>query len=66
IGTGGDGAAYQDFFGTGSPLTSDVAFGLTGTVTAVPEPSSLALGGLGVALAAGWKLRKRRRAAAAG
>jgi hypothetical protein len=49
-GTGGDGAAYQVFFGSGAPLPTDLAFTLTSTV---PEPTAWALmligfGGLGL------------------
>jgi PEP-CTERM motif len=38
-GTGGDGASYQDFFGTLTPILVDEAF----TLQNVPEPASLAL-----------------------
>ncbi len=41
-----------------------MAFGLTGTPAAAPEPSSLALGGLGLVLGAGYRWRRRRLAAA--
>jgi len=48
-GTGGDGVSYQDFFGTRSPVSADMAFTLNGSVAA-PEPSSVLL--LATALAA--------------
>jgi hypothetical protein len=40
--TGGDNAAYQNYFGTGSPLNKDLAFSLVSTPD-TPEPGSLAL-----------------------
>ncbi|MBA2919554.1 PEPxxWA-CTERM sorting domain-containing protein [Sphingomonas sp. MAH-20] len=57
-GSNGDGVAYQDFFGSRSRLTADLAFTLTGNA-AVPEPATwaLMLGGFGLAGAA---LRRRR------
>jgi len=62
-GTGGDGAAYQTFFGTGAPIGSDLAFQLNGS--AVPEPISLVVfGGLLVG-GAGIALRRRMTKAAA-
>lgn len=45
-GTGGNGVATQDFFGTRSSLPFDLAFSLTGTPTTVPEPMSVLLVGL--------------------
>jgi len=43
-GTGGDGAAYQCFFGTCGPISNDLSFALFGnSVTATPEPSSMLL-----------------------
>jgi hypothetical protein len=42
-GTGGDGIAYQDFFGTRSQLSTDMAFSLVGNTTATPEPGSMLL-----------------------
>lgn len=52
-GTGGNGAGFQDFFGTRSRVP-DMAFSLTGKPADLPEPASmllvgLALTGLGVA-----------------
>lgn len=40
-GTGGDGTSWQVFFGSGSPLSTDMAFDLTSK--AVPEPASVML-----------------------
>jgi len=58
-GTGGDGFAFQDFFATRSRLPNvDFAYALTGT--AVPEPASLGLVGLGI-LALTACLRRRSR-----
>lgn len=53
-GTGGNGVAFQDFFGSRSRLPLDLAFSLTGKPADLPEPASLllvglALTGLGVA-----------------
>ena len=60
-GTGGDGASFQDFFGTRSPQAFDMAFTLTGNA-AVPEPATwaLMLGGFGLA---GVAVRRRSRTA---
>ena len=59
-GTGGDGIAYQDFFGSRSQLGTDLAFGLQGMPSAVPEPSSLVIlvSGMGF-LVYGWRRRRR-------
>lgn len=62
-GTGGDGASYQMFFGTGAAIEGDRAFTLNGAA-GVPEPASWALmimgfGGVGAAM------RSRRRTMAA-
>ena len=43
-GTGGDGTAYQDYFGTLSQQGTDFAFSLVGNpVSATPEPGSMLL-----------------------
>jgi hypothetical protein len=42
-GTGGDGIAFQDFFGSRSELFNDMAFTLSGPCGCVPEPCSLFL-----------------------
>ena len=65
-GTGGDGAAFQEFFGAPSAVANDLAFGLKGTpAAAAPEPSEYA--GLGFAafglLALGLNVRRKRSAA---
>ena len=62
FGSGGDGKAFQDFFGNRSQLAGDFAFTLTGRA-AVPEPTTwaLMLGGFGLA---GTALRRRQRTAA--
>jgi hypothetical protein len=57
-GTGGDGIAYQDFFGTLSEVTSDMAFQLNGTT--VPEPISVGLMGSVVVALGLAKLRRNR------
>jgi hypothetical protein len=57
-GTGGDGVAFQDFFGSRSQLGSDVAFALFGNTSTVPEPGSLMLLGTGILGLAGVIRRK--------
>jgi hypothetical protein len=59
-GTGGDGNAYQVYFGTGGSIGTDMAFGLSGT-TGTPEPVSFSLAGIGLGLVglASWKRRKQ-------
>jgi hypothetical protein len=59
-GTGGDGSAYQVFFGNGGSVASDMNFTLSNTI---PEPASLALTGIGLGLVglASWR-RKRQGA----
>jgi hypothetical protein len=59
-GTGGDGASYQVFFGTGGPQASDLAFTLSGSPAGVPEPASWAMMLLGF-FGLGGALRARRR-----
>ena len=51
-GTGGDGVAYQDFFGARSQLMGDLAFTLNGDLNRVPESGStvVLLGGVLIAL----------------
>lgn len=56
-GTGGDGRAYQCFFGNCGPIPSDLAFALYGPST-VPEPGSLILLGTGLLGLAGSMRRK--------
>jgi hypothetical protein len=45
-GTGGNGVAFQDFFGTRARIGADLAFSLTGKPADIPEPASLLLVGL--------------------
>jgi hypothetical protein len=48
-GTGGDGIAYQDFFGIRTQLASDLSFALYGNpVSTVPEPGTILLLGSGL------------------
>jgi hypothetical protein len=50
----------------GNPTSGKVgSIGAVAIVTTVPEPSSLALAGLGLTMAVGWRLRRRPRTAAA-
>ena len=58
-GTGGDGAAYQVFFGAGNPVGNDMAFTLKGN-SGTPEPVSFSLAGIGLGLVGlvSWKRRK--------
>jgi len=56
-GTGGDGIAYQDYFGSRSQLGADQAFELIGT-SGVPEPGTLVMLGTGVLGLAGTLRRK--------
>ena len=51
-GTGGDGVAYQDFFGARSQLMGDLAFTLNGDLNRVPESGRtvVLLGGVLIAL----------------
>ena len=55
-GTGGDGAAYQSYFGNNGPVGSDFAFTLIGT--SVPEPGTFVMLGTGVLGLAGAIRRK--------
>ena len=55
-GTGGDGVAYQDFFGTRTQQPLDLAFSLTGHL--LPAPAGLALVGLALAGALAASRRK--------
>ena len=60
-GTGGDGIAYQDFFGVRSQLSADMAFGITGTVGGgSPEPFTFGLMGSGLAVLGLAKWRRNR------
>ena len=66
-GTGGDGGAYQTFFGTTSPIGVSMAFDITGTtVLTVPEPSTWAMMMLGFAGLgfAGYRAARKSVAAA--
>jgi hypothetical protein len=56
-GTGGDGIAYQDFFGARSQLVTDMAFAIDGTLV-TPEPGTLILLGTGFLGIAGTIRRK--------
>ena len=62
--TGGDGIAYQDFFGTRYQLAVDFAFTLNSGEAAVPEPSALMVWSLlsVVGISVAW-WRRRRKAA---
>jgi hypothetical protein len=57
-GTGGDGAAYQCFFGACAPIASDLSFALFSGHTTVPEPGTLAMLGTGILGLAGTLRRK--------
>ncbi len=57
----GDGVAWQNYFGTGSQIPSDLAFALYKTQqTGVPEPGSLVLLGSGIVGIAATLRRKLR------
>lgn len=56
-GTGGDGLAYQDFFGTRTALPFDMAFAIDGRAV-VPEPGTLIMLGTGILGIAGAIRRK--------
>lgn len=57
-GSGGDGISYQDFIGSRFSLSNDMAFDLTGTPLATPEPATMAFAGS--ALAALVLLRRKK------
>jgi hypothetical protein len=58
-GTGGDGAAWQCFFGACGPVGADMAFAIDGTaVNSTPEPGTLIMLGTGVLGLAGTLRRK--------
>ncbi|MEO8811408.1 MAG: PEPxxWA-CTERM sorting domain-containing protein [Caulobacteraceae bacterium] len=57
-GTGGDGVAFQDFFGARTQLPNDLAFTLEGSAPGVPEPAAWAMMLVGFGLA-GAALRRR-------
>ncbi len=57
-GTGGDGASYQVFLGTGAAKTGDLTFELDGL--AIPEPLTFGLIGFGLAGIALVKFRRSR------
>jgi hypothetical protein len=64
-------AAFAGFLAAGRAYfnihTTAVGSGeIRGNLTAVPEPSTLLLGGLGVASLAGYRLRRRRRSSPTG
>jgi hypothetical protein len=57
--TGGDGIAYQCFFGACGPLAADFAFALDGTtVSTTPEPGTMVMLGTGILGLAGMLRRK--------
>lgn len=58
-GSGGDGVAYQDFFGSRTNLGVDMAFTLSGSSVTTPEPGSMMLLGTGLLGLAGLVRRKK-------